>query len=154
MCINGPSGKSFILARPEWILHYFFIYSVLCTTVGGVQDYEISDCNGKHLFSHSFYVMGHRNTAFQSSFSMESRESSFQTTSFSLKKCIFVSLFLRDEKNETKHMLLRLKSLKQAIPAQLHLNVLGNRSWTTTSLCIWFLVSACCDGIVLYSKRS
>lgn len=64
MCLNGPSGKSFILVRLEWILHYFFIYSVLCTEVGGLQNSEISDCNGKHLlFSHSFLsltVMGHK----------------------------------------------------------------------------------------------
>lgn len=106
MCLNGPSGKSFILVRPEWILHYFFIYSVLCTAVGRVQDSEISDCNGKHLlFSHSFLsltVMGHKNAVFQSgdkrTLSMESRESSFQTPSFSLKECIFVSLLLRYEK--------------------------------------------------------
>lgn len=86
----------------------------------------------KNLFSNSFYVMGHRNTAFQNggkrTFSVESRESSFQTTSFSLKECIFVSLFLRDEKNETKHLLLGVKSLKQVITSQLHLNVLGNGS--------------------------
>lgn len=100
--------------------------------------------------------MGHRNTAFQSggktTFSMESRDSSFQTTSFSLKECIFVSLFLRDEKNEAKHLLFGLKSLKQVIPAQLHLNVLGNGSWTDYKLMHLFF-SRWCDGIALRSKR-
>lgn len=100
MCINGPSGKLFILARSEWILHYFFIYRGSCAAIGGVQDPKISDCNGKHLFSHSSYVIGHKNIALHSggkrTFCIYWREDSFQTTSFSLKECIFISLYLRD----------------------------------------------------------
>lgn len=95
MCINGPSGKSFILDRSEWLLHYFFIYRGSYTAIGRVQDPKISDCNGKHLFSRS-YVIGHINILLQvggkRTFCIDWREGCFQTASFSLKESNFVSL--------------------------------------------------------------
>lgn len=42
----------------------------------------------------------------------------------------FCFIVFKRLKNETKHLLLGLKSPKMVTPAQLHLNVLENGSWT------------------------